>query len=430
MANLKSEQLRSDLSLEIDLDQALTPKQMQNKLIEILGKENCEIEKLILNDNKTKNVLVYHNKCKKEYLLLSAITYLGGNGQHPIYKKRVQLKNWYKDIISLLDSKNDDNINVRFIGVYHYENNIIFCDFIKNSYLSKKMNNSAAHVYTNDLFQAMKEGVFRKIDKNKNIIISVKYIKFKDYLDGNIGMENELFTFFKIFNNDFDFGYWLNASKAIKEMYEANWSKWKETEWAGWYLEYKFDKFIKDYAIENKIKYLGSCKSHFEYDFDLWFDEEKFYGDLKASTTTTKHSPGNDQETFMECINKYDKFWYVLYEHETLKDIDNNKKLNSDVFEATKFRTHFIKAADEWDKNKEFDELSYHKRMKHSVKFIRMSIIELNRINYREALNEFNQGRQPTGEARKPKFMITKNNIDNFIVFKYDYLEISSNIKN
>ena len=48
----------------------------------------------------------------------------------------------------------------------------------------------------------------------------------------------------------------------------------------------------------------------------------------------------------------------------------------------------------------------------------------LNRINFREVLSDFNQGVQPSGEARKPKFKITKNNIDNFIVFSETASEI------
>ena len=52
-----------------------------------------------------------------------------------------------------------------------------------------------------------------------------------------------------------------------------------------------------------------------------------------------------------------------------------------------------------------------------------MCIIELNRINYREVLSDFIQGRQPDGAARKVKFKINKNNIDNFVVFRYSYGE-------
>ena len=67
--------------------------------------------------------------------------------------------------------------------------------------------------------------------------------------------------------------------------------------------------------------------------------------------------------------------------------------------------------------------MSYHSRMKHSVKFLKMSIIELNRVNFRDALKDFNQGRQPDGNARKPKFSINKTVLenDNFVVFRYTH---------
>ena len=65
--------------------------------------------------------------------------------------------------------------------------------------------------------------------------------------------------------------------------------------------------------------------------------------------------------------------------------------------------------------------------MKHSVKFVKMCIIELNKINFQKTLNVFNQGKQPNGDIRKPKFKITKNNIDNFIVFQQEFIENKNN---
>lgn len=413
MSNIKSEQLRSDLSLELDYDQPLRISEIFDSLKNLLGVENCTMERF--NNNK---LFIYKHGDKLEILLLAAVTYMGGNGQHPIYKKRLQLKTWYKDVVNYY--KNEESANVRFIGVYHYQNNIIFTEVMKDSYLSKKMNSSAAHIYTNDLFQAMKEGIFKRIDKNKNEIIAIKYIKFKDYLDGNLlTVDNDLFSIFKSFNEKFDFMHWLPAVSAIPEMHRGGWNKWKETEWPGWFLEYKIDKFIREYGLENKILYVGSShKRPGDLDFDLWFDENKFYGDLKASDISKKETPGNDQTNFIECINKYDRFWYVIYEHDTIKDSKENN------YEATRFRTNYIRDNNEWPKNKPWDELSYHNRMKNCVKFIKMYIIELNRINFREVLNDFNQGRQPNGDTRKPKFKITKNNIENFIVFKQEFMEI------
>lgn len=413
--NLKSEQIRSDLSLDIQHDQKLPISKIKKVVIDLLGKDNCYDITVC-----GKKVICYNSPNKKEILLLASITYLGGNGQHPIFKKRMQLKKWYKDITDFYSDK--EEYNVRFVGLYHYQGNIIFTEFLKDTYIKKKMNSSAAHVYTNDLYQAMKNDIFKRKDRNGNELVAVKYIKFKEYLDGKLDLNgNELFNLFDIFNKEFISSNWLTAMSAIPEMYNSKWSTWKETEWPGWYLEFKFDKFINDYMIENKIKYIGNInKKKDDLDFDIWFNEDNFYGDLKASDIKAKEAPGNDQDNFLSCINKYDKFWYIIYEHETIKDTETCD------FEATRFRTNFIKNNNEWDKNKEWDELSYHSRMKHSIKFAKMSIIELNRVNYRDVLNEFNQGKQPTGEARKPKFKITKNNIDNFIVFQHDFIEIKN----
>lgn len=412
MANLKSEQIKNDLNIEINNDQPLSPSKMKTQIINILGHENCYTEKIL-----NKNLLFYKHHNKIEILILAAITYLGGNGQHPIYKKRMQLKKWYKDIVEYY--KDNPQYNIRFIGVYHYENNIVFTEFLKNTYINKKMNSSAAHVYINDLYQAMKDGIFKRKDRNKNELITIKYNNFKNYLDGNLeDSNNELFNIFKEFNKNKCFKKWITAKESIPEMYKNNWNKWKETEWPGWYIEFKMNTFIKEKNLDNNILYVGSSnKKEGDLDFDLWFKKDNFFGDLKASNNSKKEAPGNDQENFIKCINKYNKFWYIIYEHDTIKDSEENN------YEATRFRTNFIKEKNEWPKNKKFDELSYHKKMKHSVRFTKMYIIELNEINFREVLSTFNQGKQRNGDARKPKFKILKRNIDNFLVYEQEFIE-------
>jgi len=413
MPNLKSEQITSNLTLDISNDEPLSISDINKTVENILGSANCYFEHVL-----NKKLFCYKHDGKIEVLLLASITYMGGNGQHPLFKKRMQLKRWYKDIVNYY--KNKSNYNVRFVGTYHYQGNIILTEFVKDSYIKKKMNSSAAHVYTNDLYQAMKDGIFKRRDRNGNQIVTIKYTKFKDYLDGKTRKySNELFNIFEEFNNKEYFNKWISAKTAITEMYENKWNKWKETEWPGWYLEYKMDSFIKANGLEKKILYVGSShKREGELDFDLWFEENNFYGDLKASDTTAKEAPGNDQKNFIDCINKYDKFWYVIYEHNTLKDSKENN------YEATRFRANYIKEKGEWPKGKPFDELSYHKRMKNSIKFVKMYIIELNKINFREVLSDFNQGRQPNGDARNPKFKISKSNIDNFIVYGHDFIDV------
>ena len=112
-------------------------------------------------------------------------------------------------------------------------------------------------------------------------------------------------------------------------------------------------------------------------------------------------------------VNLYDKFWYVIYEHDTQKDNENNNYADVRKYNA------YLRKTDKKFKDK--DDLSYAKKLKTKVKFVKMTILELNRINYSEALTVFNQGHQPDGSARNPKFMIKKKDMDKYSVFRYTY---------
>lgn len=410
--NIDSEQITLDKSLVIAQDQPLSGKELKECLINVLGKDKCRV----LTVPSRRWVLEFVDGDKVYHLLVRTCTYLGN--RHKIFKKRVQLPLWFNEYTNAINKQNP-NVDIRYIGIYryrdeHHGDNIIFVDFKKDTYLTKKGNNSSAHVYTNDLFQAMTYGVFSKEDYSGNRISTIRRDKFQDYLTNKISETNTLFDLFRKFNCGFTFGQWLKALEIIKEMHDNNWRQWRQAEWAGWFLEYKFNRFTIDNKLTNQMRYVGSSlKREEDLDFDIRFDEEDFYGDLKASDIYKRKTPGNDQENLIECIYKFDKFWYVIYEHETIMDSDAG-------YEATKGRNHYIKGIDP-TYNK--DEMSYHKRMKNSVKFIKMSIIELNRVNYRKALTDFNQGHQPDGSARKPKFNINKKVLkdDNFVVFRYTY---------
>ncbi len=411
--NLKSQQLRSDLSLEIDFDQTLTKNEIKEKLIDLLGEENCSEEKI-----SNHKVLIYRNKNNiKQVLLFANISYLGGNGAHPIFKKRMQLQFSFKQVA--LAVENDSNYVVRFLGVYHYKGNIVFVDFVKDTYLMKKMHNSAAHVYVNDLYQGMKNGIFKKIDRNNNTLYVVKYIKLKDYLNDDLIDNNnkitKIFNLFTRFNYGFPFGQWLKAIKCVEEMKNKSWSQWAQSEWAGWFLEYRFCMYTKTYKTNSYCEYIRQ-KGKTDLDFDLWFNEVSFYGDLKSESLLSSDILGNDKESVLEAINKYDKFWYVVYEHETVKDKDKN-------YEASEFINKLKLDSGKWPKGKPYDPHSYGNRLKNSVKYTKMYIVEVNRINYGDVLSDFNQGRQPNGDPRNQKVSISKKILDNFIIYKYDYKE-------
>ena len=410
--NVDSEQITKDKNLIIAQDQPLPTKQLQDCLVNILGKNKCRI----LTVPSHKWVLEYANEGKIFHLLVRTCTYLGN--PHPIFKKRVQLPLWFNEYANAV-SRSNPQIDVRYIGVYHYGDehhgdNVIFVDFKKDTYLHKKGHNSSAHVYTNDFFQAMTYGVFSKEDAYGNNISVIRQDKFLDYMDGTSAESDSLLDLFRKFNCGFTFGQWLKAIDVIKEMHDNDWLHWRQAEWAGWFVEYRFNKFTIDNDVTGRMRYVGSSlKREWDLDFDIHFEEENFYGDLKASDVKKKETPGNDQENLVECIYKFDKFWYVIYEHETIKDSDRE-------YEATRARNRYIKSIDPAYSK---DEMSYHERMKNSVRFTKMTIIELNRINFRDALKDFNQGHQPDGSARKPKFIIDKKVLenDNFVVFRYTY---------
>lgn len=395
--NQPSEQLTAEYNIILADDQPLLPKQIRATLLKWIGDD--AIERVVSG----KRVVVVNNTI----LLTKAITYLGN--PHPKFKKRIQIPH---DWMSFTDEVNSIGFDTKFIGIYHYDGFIVFVDFEKDSYLERKVHNSSAHIYVNDLYQGATQGVFSKIDKNGNRITTISSHKFREYIQGNVDV-NPSINAFERFNEEFIDGNWIEATYAIPKMHKDAWSQWKQTEWAGWFLEYKFSSFIARNNLSHIINYTAlSNKGHLpeQFDFDLFFPSDNFYGDLKASDEMSKEAPGNDQGTVIACLNKHGKIWYAIYEHETIKDRDR-------AFEATKFRNLYVHNAE--GAKGEPNLMSYHQRMKHSVRFKRMMILEINRINMHTALARFNQGRQQSGAQRNPKFLINKRNIDNFVVYRY-----------
>lgn len=394
----KSEQISPTMAIVMDYDQPFTKREeFLNAFSDALAVKCSYL--------KYGNHVVYyyeHNGIT-EYFLAGAVTWL--SGPHPLFKKRLQLKKWYKDFYD--EFKNNPNVKIHLTGVYHYDGLVVFVEYRIDDYIGNKLNSSSAHVYSNDIYQALVNKIFTKVDKNSNHIDVLASRNFKQYIEGEIE-DNSIFELFRKFNMGFSFGQWITAVKAIQEMKDHNWYQWKGTEWAGWLLEYKLSEFIRIEECENRMMYIGNRKTADLLDFDLVFKEENFYGDLKASDIMKKEAPGNDQKSILEALARYGRIWYIIYEHETIKDIDKNS-------EMAKARMELIGKP-----YKEGDSISYQNKMKHSVNFKRMKIFELNRVNMHKTLKEFHQGRQPSGENRAPKFSINKRNIDNFVVFSYE----------
>lgn len=125
-----------------------------------------------------------------------------------------------------------------------------------------------------------------------------------------------------------------------------------------------------------------------------------------------KETIGNDQQNTLEAISRCGRLWYIVYEHETIKDKDKNN-------EMAKARMKLIDPS-----FKKGDHISYASRMKHSVKFTKMYICELNTVNMHNILSVFNQGHNsgPAMAERVAKFLLNKENMKNSLVFSYDVL--------
>jgi len=395
----KSEQINSSMQLVNDYDDPITTQMgLLNCLKKSLG-SNVSIMKY----NKTKRVYVYINNGITHYFLTAAVTYLGN--PHPLFKKRMQLKTWYKEFYN--QYKDLPNTTVNILGVYHFDDMEIYCDFNIFDYINKKMNSSSAHVYTNDLFQAMKYDSFEKNDMNGNKITVIKGTYLNAYFNGQV-TKNPVIELFEKFNSSFDFNKWLRADTCIQSMLENKWYQAKGTEWPGWFLEFKVDEFINHENCSSIMLYTGNKKKE-EFDFDLYFGTLHFFGDLKASDISRKEAPGNDQINTINEIMKNGKLWYIIYEHETIKDKDHKNEMAINRMKLC--NSNF----------KEGDHVSYKTRMKHSVNFKKMYILELNLINMHSILSDFNQGHNsgPYMKQRLTKFLISKNNINNSIIFSY-----------
>ena len=343
---------------------------------------------------------------RDQVILKKQITHLGI--PWPGFKKRIQIpKRW----LGVERQASADGLTTRFVGIYHFDPVTVFVDFDPKTYVRRKANNSAAHVATNDLYQAQLLGQFSRVDRNGNRLTSVRADQFAQYLREGYGPSDPRIDVFRSFNAEFLNAGRLEALGAIQAMHAAAWPDSFQGEWPGFYLEFRLDGFLRDRELTNLVEY-QKVKGQGHFDYDLAFREAgaiDYYGDLKASDVEKRESPGNDAEDIYRCVSQFGRFWYVIYEHETRHARDNGDRATI----AWNRWKHSVG----YRARKGYSELSYAQRFKESVRFVRMLILEVNPANFHTVLGDFAQGRQPDGSARALKVMIKKANIDNFLIY-------------
>ena len=135
----------------------------------------------------------------EKVILCASVTYLGN--PHPIFKKRIQIPRAWKEFCQANSTR-----DVIFLGIYHYRSLDIFVDFVSDTYLKRDLHNSSAHVYTNDLYLGLTNGIHSRVDVNNNTINTVNSDQLFSYLSGNHGKKSELIEAVKAINEMFPFG--------------------------------------------------------------------------------------------------------------------------------------------------------------------------------------------------------------------------------
>ncbi|WP_460798686.1 hypothetical protein [Nocardioides pacificus] len=394
MGSVVVDQIRFDGALVQDVDTTLNTREKNDLLLAALPGATVEMF-------AGEQVVRYRD----QVILKKQVTYLGRPWEP--FKKRIQIPRYWLDVER---EGRADGLIVRFVGVYNYRGVTIFVDFDPSTYIRRKANNSAAHVSTNDLFQAQTLGQFSREDRNGNRLTSIRFDEFAAFLDAGYAPDPRV-QVFEHFNEEFLTGDEFAALDAIGEMHSASWPDTFQGEWPGFYLEHRLDSFLRSYDYTDLVQF-QRVKKRGMFDYDLLLLRSgivEFYGDLKSTDITVRESPGNDAEDIRRCVAEFGRFWYVLYEHETHHARDHG--------DLATVRWNEWRRSVGYEARKGYEPLSYARRFKQSVRYVSMKILELNEANFGVVLGDFAQGRQQSGDARALKVMIDKRNIDNFLIY-------------
>ena len=237
MGSVAVDQLRSDGSVLRDVDTRLSASAKNALLLSALPGASAAAY-------AGEQVIWYHD----QVILKKQVTHLGY--PWPESKKRIQIPKRWLDVER---QARQEGLVPRFVGIYHYDDVTIFVDFEPTTYVQRKANNSAAHVATNDLFQAQTFGQFSKNDRNGNRLTTVRADRFQDYLLKGYTEANPHLAALRRFSAEILDGKRIEGLAAVREMHSAQWPDKFQNEWAGFYLEYRLDRYVKQHGLEHLV---------------------------------------------------------------------------------------------------------------------------------------------------------------------------------
>ncbi len=323
------------------------------------------------------------------------VYHLGGDWSAE--KKRIQVG---ADFPKLYRANLDGRIETVLLGIYHYypdgkDGVTLFVCFGAATYAGRSTHNSAAHIHTIDLLNAVKNGVYRRIDRSGNELLVLDKAHFVEHVNGlrgeggvdSVRKDREILSYlgkmFEAMPKKFV------GIDCYKEMIAANdRTRMHQSAWEGWYYEFYFKKYLERHPNPNVVWW--AKKGAGELDFDLRFTcGEWFYGDVK-SDAVNRPVQGNLKESVdLLVLEKRGRLWYVAIEFTPHRDAEHG-------YVTTRW----------WNKQLGKDDrpLSYASRMKHSIDVNRMDVYEINAgtIPY---LSVFYPS-PCDGKPRRPKYLI------------------------
>lgn len=376
-------------------DQSLSSKEIYsviNSNFPNISQKDFEI-KVICGEIEGKR---YAIRCKN-------ITYLGI--PHPAMKKRIQIP---EDLQLFYRIACSNGMTPILLGVYTFQDTLVFCDFDLKTYIEKKAHNSSAHIYSTDISNAVLNGIYSKQDYFKNSITAFDSKHVNEFLKNKlqIKVSDYRLEIVKVMDLFFDnLPRKWSGIECYQEMINCQYRNKFQPEWPGFYLEFCLEKFISNSKV--KIIEYAQDKSKGGIDLDLYFPTIDSYGDLKAHSNHSGGIQGNDWNTVNNIINDVTKersVYYIVLEHLTRKDKDFQ-------FRVTEY----------WNRVQGKENLhSYGNRMKYDVELKRYYILDINRFN-QMYLKEFHQGKNSDGKPRNTKIMIGKKEIPLFLIHSKEF---------
>lgn len=437
--NVLVEQVNSLGDIVSDYDTSLSVKEIYERISQFFPNVFKDSDGMICGE--------YQGFCYA--LRVKNITYLGN--PHPPFKKRIQIADDLHTFYRNACAKGRKPI---LLGIYTYRDNTVFCDFNIEDFVVKKAHNSSAHVYTSDIADATLDDIFQKVDAFGNRITvfspdgmgawlldvmaasgwqgmqtsgqvrippagtrqtpmqvrilpaGAEQMRSLAHGAGEIQMDytashgagpvveciRQFFAQVPVVWHGID---------CYREMIAADYRNKFQPEWPGFYLEYLFEKFLKEQRLENLIRY-AQDKRKGGIDLDLYFPVISCYGDLKAHSAHSRGIQGNDWGTVMSIIDapgQNNHIFYVVCEHDTVKDSEMGYKV-TEFWNRAQHKANLM---------------SYSRRMKNRVVLRRAYILDIHAGN-RQYLSMFKQGINSNGQLREPKIMIEREHMDKFVM--------------